>query len=130
MANTDSIGAYPRSLGALWFLYGILRIAAACFLVVFSGTFTVMAGALLTRVPDALAWMAVFHFLFWVVITWCIACAILSFFAAGALFSGRSPRRIATIASLVCLPELPFGVILGVYTLLLFGPRPVISSRP
>jgi hypothetical protein len=126
----NSIDANPRSLGMLWFLYGVLRAASAAFLFVFSGTFTLMAGALLTRVPDALAWMSAFHFLFWLLIAWCIACAILSFFAGAALLSGGgSARRIAVLASFVCLPELPLGVILGVYTLLRFWPRSVESSR-
>lgn len=126
----DSIRAYPRSLGVLWFVYGVLRIAGAAFLVVFSATFTLMAGALLTRVAYPLAWMSAYHFFFWVVIAWCIACAILSFFAAGALMAGQgAARKLAVLASLVCLPELPFGVIIGVYTLLMFGPRAEAASR-
>lgn len=130
MVTANSIRAYPRSLGVLWFVYGVLRIAGAAFLVVFSATFTLMAGALLTRVPDPLAWMSAYHFLFWLVIAWCIVCAILSFFAAGALMAGqRGARRLAVVASLVSLPELPFGVILGVYTLLFFGPQPETSPR-
>lgn len=127
---TDSIRVYPRSLGVLWFAYGVLRIAGVAFLVVFSATFTLMAGALLTRVPNPLAWMSAYHFFFWVVIAWCIVCAILSFFAAGALMAGQgAARKLAVLASLVCLPELPFGVIIGVYTLVLFGPRAEASSR-
>jgi hypothetical protein len=130
MNTTDSIGGYPRSLGTLWFLYGVLRIAAAAFLVVFSATFTLMAGALLTRVPDPFAWMSFFHFLFWLVIAWCIVCAILSFMAAGALLSRRGGGpRLAALASFVSLPEIPFGIVLGVYTLLRLGLRPVVSSR-
>lgn len=130
MTTADSTAVYPRTLGMLWLLYGMLRIVAAAFLVVFSATFTLMAGALLTRVQNPFAWMSVFHFLFWVVIAWCIVCAILSFFAAGALLSGQSSKpRLATLASFVCLPEFPFGIVLGVYTLLLLGPRPVVSPR-
>lgn len=126
----NSTDTNPRSLGMLWLLYGVLRAASAAFLVVFSGTFTLMAGAVLTRVPDPFAWMSAFHVVFWLVIAWCIACAILSFFAGAALLSeGGSARRIAIFASFVCLPEIPFGVILGVYTLLFLEPRLAASYR-
>lgn len=126
----NSIDTNTGILGVLWLLYGVLRAASAAFLVVFSGTFTLMAGALLTRVPNPFAWMSLFHFVFWLVIAWCIACAILSFFAAAALVSSRgSAGRIAVLASFLCLPDIPFGVILGVYTLLRVGPRLVGASR-
>lgn len=130
MTTPNSVHGNSSGLGLLWLLYGVLRAAAAAFLVVFSATFTLMAGAVLTRVPNPFACMAIFHFLFWVVIAWCIACAILSFFAAGALFSRMSANRgVIVLASLVCLPEIPLGVVLGVYTLLIFGPRPAASSQ-
>lgn len=124
MTTSDSLAGHSSGLGLIWLLYGVLRAAGAAFLVVFSATFTLMAGAVLTRVPNPLAWMAWFHFIFWVVIAWCIVCAILSFFAAGALFSRTSSNRgVVSLAALVCLPEIPFGIILGTYTLLIFGPR-------
>jgi hypothetical protein len=114
-------GIKQQSLGTLWFLYGFLRIVTAVFLVIFSGTVRLMFGALLTRVPHPLAWMAAFEALYWIVIAWCIVCVILSFIAAGALFvETPSAGRLASIAALVCLPEVPFGLVLGVCTLLVF----------
>jgi hypothetical protein len=110
-----------RSLATLWLFYGVLRIAMAAFLLVFSATARLMAGALLTRVPNPLTMMSFFEFLYWIVIAWCIACAILSFGAAAALWSStRSAPPMAVIASLVSLPEVPFGLMLGVYTLFVF----------
>jgi hypothetical protein len=129
MTSTDSRTAVPRNLGMLWLLYGILRVVAAACLVVYSATATLMAGALMTRVPNPFEMMSLFHFFYWVLIAYCIVCAILSFFAAGALLSGQgSARGLAVLAAFVCLPELPLGVVLGVYTLLILGPRPAAQA--
>ena len=124
MPPATARSANERTLGALWLLYGVLRIVMAALLVVFSATARLMAGALLTRVPNPLTMMFLFEVLYWIIIAWCIACAILSFLAAGALTSGsHSAAGLAVIASFVSLPELPFGLILGVYTLLVFHQR-------
>jgi hypothetical protein len=123
MADRE-LGSDQGSLGTLWVIYGVLRIAVAAFLVVFSGTIRLMAGALLTRVPDPFAWMGAFEMLYWTIIAWCVVCAILSFMAAGALLSRRaSARRLAILAAFVSLPEIPFGLVLGIYTLFVFPPR-------
>ena len=116
-----------RGFGTLWLLYGVLRIAMAAFLVVFSATARLMFGALLSRVPNPFTWMSLFMALYWIVIAWCIVCAILSFLAAGALLGRRhSAQRAGMIAALVSLPEIPFGLVLGVYTLLVI-PSPLTS---
>lgn len=121
MAAAPSSGVRQQTLGTLWFLYGILRIVMAVFLVVFSTTVRLMFGALLVRVPYPLPWMAAFEVIYWIIIAWCIVCAILSFIAAGALFvERRSAGPLVKIAALVSLPEVPFGLVLGVYTLLVF----------
>lgn len=109
------------ALGGLWFIYGILRITMAVLLVVFSSDARLMFGALLTRVAHPLPIMDSFVALYWVVIAWCVVCAILSFIAAGMLMvESRPAGRVGVIAALVCLPEVPFGLVLGVYTLLRF----------
>lgn len=121
MAAAPSSGVRQQTLGTLWFLYGILRIVMAVFLVVFSTTARLMFGALLVRVPYPLPWMTAFEVIYWIIIAWCIMCAILSFIAAGALFvESRSAGLLVNIAALVSLPEVPFGLVLGVYTLLVF----------
>lgn len=114
-----------RNLGVLWFGYGILRIAMAVFLVVFSAIARLMFGALLVRVPHPLAWMAAFETVYWIIVAWCIVCAILSFVAARALSREGRPGRLANTAPFVSLPEIPFGLVLGLYTLFVFPPRPV-----
>jgi hypothetical protein len=124
MTTADSRVTIPGNLGMLWLLYGVLRVVAAALLVVYSSTATLMAGALMTRVPNPFEMMSLFHFFYWILIAYCLVCAILSFLAAGALLSGRaSARRLAVMAAFVCLPEVPLGVILGAYTLWILGPR-------
>lgn len=106
-------------LGGLWFVYGILRIVAAVLLVVFIGTARLMAGAVLGRVPHPLGWMSTFLVFYWIVIAWCIVCAILSFLAAGMLLvESRPAAKTATVAAFVSLPDIPLGLVLGVCTLL------------
>ena len=122
MPTEISAATNRKGLGTLWILYALLRIAGAALLVVFSATATLMAGALMTRVPNPLAMMSLFHVLYWIVICHCIVCALLGLFAGRALLAGDgSARRLAVLASLVSLPEIPFGLVLGTYTLFTFN---------
>ncbi|MGH9736677.1 MAG: hypothetical protein ACRD8A_19070 [Candidatus Acidiferrales bacterium] len=106
-------------LGGWWFAYGIFRITMAVLLVVFNSTAHLMFGSLLTRVPRPLPIMYSFEVAYWIVIAWCVVCAILSILAAGMLFvESRPAAKLARIAAFVSLPEIPFGLVLGVYTLL------------
>ena len=49
-----SPGGNLRTLGAFWVVYGIARLIMAICLFIFSGTATLMFGALLNRVPNPL----------------------------------------------------------------------------
>jgi hypothetical protein len=60
--------------------------------------------------------------MYWIIIAWCIVFAILSF-RAGAPPLRLLPGVWAIIASFVSLPDLLFGPVLGVYTLLVFHSR-------
>jgi hypothetical protein len=53
---------HRRTFGVCWILYGILRLVMGICLFLFSGTATVMFGALLVRVPNPFALMSDFHF--------------------------------------------------------------------
>jgi hypothetical protein len=53
-----------RNLGTMWLVYGIYRVIVGICLVLFSGTATVMFGALLSRVPDPFALMGDFHIIY------------------------------------------------------------------
>lgn len=106
-------------LGGWWFAYAIFRITMAVLLVVFSSTAHLMFGALLTRVPRPLPVMYTFEVIYWLVIAWSVACAILSVLAAGMLMvESRPAGKVARIAAFVSLPDIPFGLLLGTYTLL------------
>jgi hypothetical protein len=97
-------------------------------LVSFTTTATLMFGALLTRVPDPYSLMSLFHFLYLGVIIWSGACGILGILAGATILAGqRSARPLAIVAALLSLSELPFGIALGVYTLILLVPAaPII----
>jgi hypothetical protein len=117
-----------RILGVFWIVYGILRLAMTIWLVSFTTTATLMFGALLTRVPDPYSLMSLFHFLYLGVIIWSGACGILGILAGATILAGqRSARPLAIVAALLSLSELPFGIALGVYTLILLVPAaPII----
>jgi hypothetical protein len=117
-----------RVLGVFWIVYGILRLAMTIWLVSFTTTATLMFGALLTRVPDPYSLMSLFHFLYLGVIIWSGACGILGILAGATILAGqRSARPLAIVAALLSLSELPFGIALGVYTLILLIPAaPII----
>lgn len=125
-SSTDHL----RTLGALWIVYGIIRLIMAAFLVLFSGTATLMFGALLDRVPNPFALMADFHFVYVLMIILSIVCGILGIAAGLALLGGgRSGRMLALVAGFLSLCEIPFGLTLGVYTLVELLPLRSASSR-
>jgi hypothetical protein len=110
--------AQPRILGACWIAYGVLRLAVTLWLIAFTTTATLMFGALLTRVPDPFSLMAVFHLVYTGVIIWSAVCGVLGILAGVTLLAGqRAARLLAIVAALISLPEMPFGIMLGVYTL-------------
>jgi hypothetical protein len=120
MSTPDGRGS---RLGALWALYGVVRLIAALVLIMFGGTATLMFGALLSRVPNPFALMDDFHVVYACVVIWAFASGILALVAA-ADFLGRrrSAPSVAILAAFLALPDLPFGVMLGVYTLILMLP--------
>ena len=108
-----------RLLGVCWIAYGILRLAMTVWLMTFTTTATLMFGALLTRVPDPFTLMSVFHFLYLGITMWSAVAGVLGMVAGVMLLSGlRSARVLAIVASLLALSELPVGIALGIYTLI------------
>jgi hypothetical protein len=128
MAQTGTTTPSPTStLGILWAIYGILRVLAAAFLLLYSGTLTLMWGALLNRVPDPFSWMTLFHFVWAGAVALAIFSALFSFLAALALLgrTGSAPR-LAVIAAFLGLISGPLGIALGVPTLIIFLRRPAV----
>jgi hypothetical protein len=118
-----------RNLGILWILYGVLRFVGALGVFLYSGTLTVMWGALLTRVPNPFTLMDLFHvFLIFLIILGIVA-GIVSVIAGLALMSGgQSARRLGLLAAFFGLTNGPLGIALGAYTLVVLVPANARTS--
>ena len=112
-----------KTLGILWIAYGMVRACLGIVQFLFAPTATVMFGALLTRVADYQPLMAFFHgaYTFFILISF--ACGILGILG-GVLSMGNSGsgRSMLIVASLLALTEMPIGIALGVYTLIVLIP--------
>jgi hypothetical protein len=126
----QSLSGHLRTLGGCWIVYGVIRLVLATLLVLYSGTATVMFGALLSRVPDPFTLMGVFHFMYVVMIVLSVVCGILGLMAGLALLGGQqSGRKLALIAGFLSLSNIPLGTTLGIYTLVLLLPPAGAQSR-
>src|SRR5262249_29078997 len=119
---------HMRTLGICWIVYGILRLAMGAAAVLFASTATVMFGALLTRVPNPFAWMDLFHVLFVGFTAVAFTCGILGILGGFALLGAPASRRgLLLAASFLSLPDLPLGIGIGVYTLIVLLRPPTVS---
>lgn len=115
--GTLTVGG-TKALGLAWIVYGVYRLAVTVWLIAFTTTATLMFGSLLTRVPDPYSLMTAFHIVYSVAIVWSGISAVLGILAGLAMLISQSATRIlVTAAALLALPELPFGVMIGVYTM-------------
>jgi len=122
--GVDCVYAGHRPLGYCWIAYGILQLIAAVILVVSSGTATVMFGALLVRVADPFTLMTLFHVAYLAAILLLAAGGLAGILAGLALASGAgSGKKLALLAAIVSVSEIPIGTTLGVYTLVTFLPH-------
>jgi hypothetical protein len=127
MPTTSSTTQNPRAnsstLGALWIIYAILRLVAVILLVLYTGTATVMFGALLTRVPDPFTLMTIFHILYIAAILVTALSGLFAILAGTALLTAKSfARGFSLVAAFLSLSDLPLGTTLGIYTLIVFLP--------
>jgi len=121
-ASSDTrLRGHGRVLGLCWIVYGILRLAMGLFLVFFSGTATVMFGALLQRVADPFTLMNVFHVGYTLLIVLSALCGVVGLLAGFAILAGGG-RKLALAAAFLSVSEIPFGTTLGIYTLVVFLP--------
>ncbi|HSZ19965.1 MAG TPA: hypothetical protein VK770_09245 [Candidatus Acidoferrum sp.] len=112
-----SIGRF-RTLGGFWIVYGVIRLIMALCLLFYGRTATLMFGALLNRVPDPFPLMDIFHFLYTSTIGLAVICGLIGFVAGLALLGGqRAGRRLALIAAVLSVSDIPLGITLGIYTL-------------
>src|SRR5271167_3730970 len=109
--STAAAAQNPRAnsttLGALWIVYAILRLIAVILLVLYTGTATVMFGALLTRVVDYASLMAIFHILYIAAIIVTALSGIIGLFAGIAILAGKSARTLSLVAAFLSLSDLP-----------------------
>jgi hypothetical protein len=117
-AITQKPDGHFRTLGSLWTVYGVIRLVMVLCLLIYGRTATLMFGALLSRVPDPFALMGIFHILYSVMIVLSAVCGLIGLVAGLALLGGqRSGRRLALIAAILSVSDIPLGVTLGIYTL-------------
>ena len=117
-----------RTLGICWIVYGVFRLAMGVAAVLLTPTATVMFGALLTRVANPFAWMDFFHLLYACCTILAFVCGVLGIIGGLALMrTPASGRALLLAASFLSLSDLPFGIAISVYTLvvLLRGPAGV-----
>ena len=117
-----------RNLGILWVIYGVLRLITALGVFMWSGTLTLMWGALLSRVPNPFALMDDFHAFLILAIIIGTAAGVIAIIAGLALMSGgASARKLGIIAAFFGLIGGPLGIALGAYTLVMLVPA---GARP
>ena len=123
-----NLNGYRRILGVCWLVYGVLRLIMGIWLVLFSGTATVMFGALLGRVPDPFALMADFHIVYAGIVVLTVLCGLFGLLAGLALLANqRSARMLGLLAAFLSVSEIPFGTTLGIYTLIVLLPLRGVS---
>jgi hypothetical protein len=122
-SEVGHLSGQRRILGFCWVVYGILRLILGIWLILFSGTATVMFGALLGRVPNPFALMADFHVIYAATIVLSLFCGLFAVLGGLALLANqRSARTLALLAAFLSISEIPFGTTLGIYTLVVLLP--------
>jgi hypothetical protein len=115
-------------LAVCWLMYGIFRLITGICLVLFSGTATVMFGALLDRVPNPFALMRDFHVVYAGIVFLAFLCGVFGVLAGLALLANQRPARtLALLAAFLSVSEIPFGTTLGIYTLIALLPSRAAS---
>jgi hypothetical protein len=123
-----NLSGQRRTLGLCWIVYGIFRLIMGLCLILFSGTATVMFGALLSRVANPFALMSDFHVVYTAIVILSFLCGIFGVLAGLALLaSSRPARTLSLLAAFLSVSEIPFGTTLGIYTLIVLLPARDIS---
>jgi hypothetical protein len=102
----------------------------ALWLFFFNGTATVMFGALLNRAPDPFTLMSEFHFVYVALIVLSVLCGVLGLLGGMAMMGGQgSGRSVLILAAFLSLSEMPLGIALGVYTLIVLLPMRIAQAQ-
>jgi hypothetical protein len=128
-SETIKLSSHRQVLGICWIVYGILRVLAGIWLILFSGTSTVMFGALLARVPNPFALMGDFQVVYVGLVVLSFACGLIGILAGLALLANLgTARMLAVVAAFLSVSEIPFGTTLGIYTLIVLLPSSRLNS--
>jgi hypothetical protein len=112
-----------RGLGILWVTYGLLRLIGALGVFLYSNVLVLMWGAIITRVPNDIAMMNMFHvFLIFVILLGILAGVVSIIAGLGLMSSGASARTLGLVAAFFGLINGPLGIALGAYTLVVLVP--------
>jgi len=126
----SAMNTRQSTLGVLWLIYGVICLIKAASIALNWTVLTLMWGALLNRVPDPFTLMDVFHVFMLAVIVLAIITGVISLLAGMSLMQlGWSGRALVVTAAFLGLISGPLGIALGVYTLILFIPRPVVGNH-
>jgi hypothetical protein len=133
MSSTDSslVKSHRQILGACWIVYGIARVLFAFWLLAFHITAKLMFGALMSRVPNPFTLMDSFDVFYTGMVILAFICGVLGVLAGLALLgTWSSGRSLALAAGFLSLPEMPLGLMLGVYTIVVLLPRGDARTSP
>ena len=129
LSNSETAASSTKFLGVCWIIYGLARVLLAFWLLAFEVTAKLMFGALLSRVPNPYAMMDHFHIVYYAIVVISILVGALGIVAGLALLAGWSVGRVlALCVAFLSLPEMPLGIMLGVYTIVRLLPR--FSATP
>jgi hypothetical protein len=118
------------TLGILWLLYGVICLAKAAWIVVYTSTLTLMWGAIITRVADPFFWMNAFHIWLIGAVVLLVLTGILAFIAGFALMQSRmSGPGWPVIVSVLAILTGPLGIALGTYTMVATVRPPMGETR-
>jgi hypothetical protein len=116
------------TLGVLWLVYGVICLAKAAWIVVYTSTLTLMWGAIITRVADPFFWMDAFHVWLIGAVVLLVLTGILAFIAGATLIRSRVPGpALPLVASILAILTGPLGIALGTYTMVA-AVQPAVSE--
>ena len=112
-------------------MYGLYRVCMGALALLMAPTATVMFGALLNRVPDPFTLMGTFHALYMGWIGLSFVCGALGIVGGLALLrKAGDGRTLLLAASFFSLSDLPVGIALSVYTLIvLISGVPIVKEE-
>jgi hypothetical protein len=119
-----------KTLGICWIVYGIFRLAMGVAAVLLASTATFMFGAILTRVADPFTWMDLFHAVYACCAALSFVCGVLSILGGFSVLRGLAAGRgLLLAASFLSLSDLPVGIAISAYTLIVLLRVPVTQQQ-